>query len=267
MNGAMQARVAIVTGGSSGIGLETARALRARGVKVYALSRRPAEGEHVCCDVADPAAASAAVAEVLRREGRVDILVNCAGMGISGAFEYTDPADAARILEVNVLGMSNVLRAVLPAMRAQRSGRVVNVSSVAAVAPIPFQAWYSASKAAVNALSMAVANEVAPWNVSVVAVMPGDTRTGFTAARRKSAAGDDVYGGRIARSVAKMERDERGGMSAAEAGRRVARIALDRRTPPQVSLGLTYKGCAMLAKLLPARAVRFLLRALYGETR
>ena len=265
MNGAMQAQVAIVTGGSSGIGLETARALRARGVKVYALSRRPAEGEHVCCDVADPAAASAAVAEVLRREGRVDILVNCAGMGISGAFEYTDPADAARILEVNVLGMSNVLRAVLPAMRAQRSGRVVNVSSVAAVAPIPFQAWYSASKAAVNALTMAAANEVRPWGIAVISVMPGDTRTGFTASRRKFEDGDGVYGGRIARSVQKMERDEEDGMTAQAAGQKIAKIALSRSRRPVQSLGLTYKACAMLAKFLPARAVRFLLAVLYGR--
>ena len=261
----MRKTVAIVTGGSSGIGLETARALRARGAAVYALSRRPAEGEHFCLDVADFAAVRAAVEEVLAREGRIDILVNCAGMGISGALEFTPEEDARRLMEVNVIGLSNAMRAVFPAMRRQRSGRVVNVSSVAAVAPIPFQAWYSASKAAVNALTMAAANEVRPWGVDVVAVMPGDTRTGFTAARKKTAAGDDVYGGRIARSVEKMERDEAGGMSAAEAGRRIANIALRRAAPPVSSLGLGYKACAMLAKLLPARAVRALLRALYAR--
>ena len=128
---------------------------------MYALSRWPAEGEHLCCDVSDalrkrPRGGD----EVLAREGRIDLLVNCAGMGISGAMEFTPDADARRLMEVNVLGVSNALCAVLPAMRAQRSGRIVNISSVAAVAPIPFQAWYSASKAAVNALTMAAANEV-----------------------------------------------------------------------------------------------------------
>ena len=257
----MKPTIAIVTGGSSGIGLETARALRARGVTVYALSRRPAEGEHLCCDVSDAQAVRAAVDEVLAREGRIDLLVNCAGMGISGAMEFTPDADARRLMEVNVLGVSNALCAVLPAMRAQRSGRIVNISSVAAVAPIPFQAWYSASKAAVNALTMAAANEVRPWGIAVIS----DTRTGFTASRRKFEAGDGVYGGRIARSVQKMERDEEGGMTAQAAGQKIAKIALSRSRRPVQSLGLTYKACAMLAKFLPARAVRFLLAVLYGR--
>lgn len=261
----MKSTIAIVTGGSSGIGLETARALRARGVTVYALSRRPAEGEHLCCDVSDAQAVRAAVDEVLAREGRIDLLVNCAGMGISGAMEFTPDADARRLMEVNVLGVSNALCAVLPAMRAQRSGRIVNISSVAAVAPIPFQAWYSASKAAVNALTMAAANEVRPWGIAVISVMPGDTRTGFTASRRKFEDGDGVYGGRITRSVQKMERDEEGGMTAQAAGQKIAKIALSRSRRPVQSLGLTYKACAMLAKFLPARAVRSLLAVLYGR--
>ena len=195
-------KVAIVTGGTSGIGLETLLALEKAGVTAYALSRHPAEGvkNHVVCDVSDEASVRLAVGEVIRREKRVDILVNCAGFGISGAVEYTDPAEARRQIDVNLFGTDRVNRAVLPVMRAQGGGRIVCVSSVAAVAPIPVQAWYSVSKAGINALVMAMSNEVKSFGVSVCAVMPGDIKTGFTAARQKSSAGDEAYGGRIARS-------------------------------------------------------------------
>ena len=142
----------------------------------------------------------------------------------------------------------------------QRSGRIVNISSVAAVAPIPFQAWYSASKAAVNALTMAAANEVRPWGIAV-AVMPGDTRTGFTAARKKKTATAST----AAASPARCRRwsATRGGMTAQAAAK--SRRSRSPQPPPGQSLGLTYKACAMLAKFLPARAVRALLRALYAR--
>ncbi len=94
----------------------------------------------------------------------------------------------------------------------------MNLSSVAAVAPIPFQTYYSASKAAVNAYTMALANEVRPFGITVCAVQPGDIATGFTSAREKSQAGDQAYNGRIGRSVARMEHDETAGMSPASAG-------------------------------------------------
>ena len=118
---------------------------------------------------------------------------------------------AKRQLEVNFWGMVRTTKAVLPVMRAQRSGRIVNTSSVAAVTPIPFQTYYSVSKAAINSFTMSVGNEVRPYGIRISAVMPGDTRTGFTDARARSFAGDNAYGGRISRSVAKMEKDERGG--------------------------------------------------------
>ena len=261
-------KIAIVTGGTGGIGLEVVRALAERGAKVYAFSRRAPEGfgfPHVACDVSDGGAVRRAVDGVLAAEGRIDILVNCAGFGISGAFECTDPADAKRLLDVNLFGMSHAIQAVLPAMRSQGAGRIVNVSSVAAVAPIPFQAWYSISKAAVNALTMAVASEVRPFGVTVCAAMPGDVRTGFTAAREKSALGDDVYAGRIARSVGRMERDEANGMSAAAVGRRVARLAWKRRVPPLTTLGLSYKACALMIRLLPSRTLRAVLAEMYAR--
>ena len=150
-------------------------------------------------------------------------------------------------------------------MRAQGGGRIVNVSSVAAVTPIPFQAWYSVSKAGLNAYTLALANEVKPFGISVCAVLPGDIRTGFTAARDKSAVGDDIYGGRIGRSVAKMEKDEQNGMSAAFAGRQIAKIALKKRVKPHYVIGLSYRCLVFLDRLLPGELVRRLLYLLYAR--
>ena len=112
-------KVAIVTGGTSGIGLAAVNALRARGCTVYALSRH---GDMVC-DVADEESARAAVQAVLEKEGRIDILVNCAGFGISGAAELTPLETAKKQLDVNLFGTANMVNAVIPAMRAQGGGR------------------------------------------------------------------------------------------------------------------------------------------------
>ena len=183
----MSNRVAIVTGGTSGIGRATALALKEAGCTVYELSRRAqgVEGlHHIVADVTKEETVRAAVAEIMAREGRIDILVNNAGVGISGAVEFTDTADAKALFDVNFFGMVNMNRAVAPLMRAAGRGRIVNLSSVAAPVPIPFQAYYSATKAAVNAYTMALANELRPFGVTVCAVMPGDIHTGFTAARR-----------------------------------------------------------------------------------
>ena len=112
---------------------------------------------------------------------------------------------------------------------------------------------------------MSLANEVRPYGVRVCCVMPGDIRSGFTAARRKSAVGDDVYSGRIARSVARMERDEQNGMAPERAGRFIARLALKRRPRPYNTIGFLYKGCVLLSKILPGPLIRFILEQMYAK--
>ena len=261
-------KVAIVTGGSSGIGRCTAAQLSHAGCRVYELSRheKPAEGvTHMTVDVTDEQQVAAAIADILKREGRIDILVNNAGFGISGAAEMTDSADSHAQLELNLFGMDNATRAVLPAMRRQGNGRIVCMSSVAAVLPIPFQLWYSVSKAAINAYVLALQNEVRPFGITVCAVMPGDISTGFTDARCKSSAGDDVYSGRIERSVAVMEKDERGGMRPEQAGAFVARVALRKKSRPFLSIGPAYKAASVAAKLLPRRLSNWIVGQIYAK--
>lgn len=261
-------RVAVITGGSSGIGLCTAKALAEAGCRVYELSRRDSDVPgitHIRCDVTSDEQVNSAVETIMGAEGKIDILINNAGYGISGAVEFTDTEAARRLFDVNFFGMVRMNRAVLPLMRKAGSGRIVNLSSVAAPCSIPFQTYYSATKAAVNDYTMALANEVKPFGITVCAVMPGDIRTGFTAARQKSIEGDDIYGGRIGRSVAGMEKDEQTGMAPEKAGKFIAGVALSRSRKPLRTIGIPYQCAVFLTKILPARFLNFLIGKLYAK--
>ena len=264
----METKIALVTGGSSGIGRCTAAALRDAGCKVYEFSRRniPIEGvRHIGVDVTDEASIATAIGQIVAEESRIDILVNCAGNGISGAVEFTELRDAKAQFEVNFFGMVNVNKAVLPVMRRQGGGRIVNISSVAAVAHIPFQTYYSASKAAIESYTCCLANEVKPFQIQVTCVQPGDISTGFTDARRKSAAGDDVYQGRITRSVAGMEKDEQNGMKPETAGKYIAKIALKKQVKPIYTLVIGYKCLSTLCKILPCRLRNWIGGLMYAR--
>ena len=262
-------KVCIITGGTSGIGLATARAMHDAGYRVYELSRREAGTDcavHIQADVTKEDTLRSAVDFVLAHEDHIDVVINNAGFGISGAVEFTDTEDAKALFDVNFFGMVNLNRAVVPLMRQAGRGRIVNLSSVAAPVPIPFQTYYSATKAAVNAYTMALANELRPFGVTVCAVMPGDIHTGFTAARRKIGEGDDIYHGRISRSVARMEHDEETGMDPARAGAYIARVALRAGSRhPLYAIRFDYKFFTFLAKILPARFLNWLIFLLYGR--
>ena len=262
-------KVAVVTGGTSGIGRATALALKDAGCTVYELSRRAqgVEGlHHISADVTREESVRAAVEQIMAREGRIDILVNNAGFGISGAVEFTSTEEAKSLFDVNFFGMVNMNRQVVPIMRRAGHGRIVNLSSVAAPVPIPFQTYYSATKAAVNAYTMALANELRPFGITVCAVQPGDIHTGFTAARVKTMAGDDVYQGRIGRSVQRMEHDEQTGMDPAKAGAYIAKVALRERSHhPLYAIRADYKFFVFLSKILPAQALNRLIYAIYAK--
>ena len=263
----MSDRICLVTGGSSGIGRQTVRILSSRGLRVYEFSRRDPDGPqcatHITVDVTDERSVAQAVDRIVAEHGRIDLVINCAGYGISGAVEFTDSADAKKQFDVNFFGMVNVNKAVIGHMRKRRSGRIVNISSLAALFPIPFQAFYSASKAAMNSYSCALANELKPFNISVCAIQPGDIATPFTRNREKSCAGDAEYAGVIGRSVARMERDERRGMTAETAARLIADIALKPSVKPLYVIGLENKTLSVLQKILPVSLVNFAIGKVY----
>ena len=259
-------KTAIVTGGTSGIGKAAALALKNDGWTVYELSRRLTGTEginHITADITDESGVAAAVEQVVSAEGHIDLVVNNAGFGISGAVEFTDTEDAKRLFDTDFFGMVRINRLIIPIMRKQGGGKIINISSVAAPIPIPFQTYYSAAKAAVNSYTMALANEVRPFKIGVCAVQPGDIKTGFTSARQKNTLGDDVYGGRIARSVCRMERDEQNGISPEVIGSLTAKIARKKRVKPLYTAGISYKFFIFLVHILPANILNRLVHSLH----
>jgi len=179
--------VALVTGASSGIGRAAARALAEAGFEVVGTSRNaakvpPADGvRFLDLDVASDASVHAVVGQVIERFGRIDVLVNNAGVGSAGAAEESSVAQDQRVFDVNVFGVIRMTKAVLPHMRARGSGRIINISSVLGFLPAPYAASYAATKHAIEGYSESVDHEVREYGVRVLLVQPAYTKTGFDA--------------------------------------------------------------------------------------
>ncbi|MDW5532019.1 oxidoreductase [Azospirillum lipoferum] len=176
--------VALVTGASSGIGYAAARALRAAGFDVFGTSRHTtAEGPDgvtmLPCDVTDDASVAALVDEVLDDAGRIDLLVNNAGVGLFGGAEESSLAQAQALFDVNMFGVIRLTNAVLPIMRRQKSGRIVNLSSAHGFIPAPYFALYAATKHAVEGYSQSLDHELRTLGIRVALVEPAYTRTSF----------------------------------------------------------------------------------------
>ena len=203
--------IAIVTGASSGIGEATAHTLLKSGYTVYAAARRvermqglaAAGAKLLQLDVTDEASMLAAVQRVLSDTGgRVDVLVNNAGYGSYGALEDVPLAEARRQMEVNVFGLARMTQLVLPAMRAHKSGTIVNISSIAGKVSMPLSAWYHTTKFAVEGLSDCLRMEVKPFGIRVVIIEPGAIATEFAGPATEGmekASGHTAYAGQAKR--------------------------------------------------------------------
>lgn len=179
--------IAIVTGASSGIGKVTTHALQQAGYQVFGTSRKAATQYNdngitmLACDVTDEVSVQNMVAEVMKQAGRIDLLVNNAGVGLLAAAEESTTAQAQALFNVNVFGITRVNNAVLPIMRKQGVGRIINISSILGLIPAPFNALYASTKHAVEGYSESLDHEVRTFGVRVVLVEPGVTRTAFEA--------------------------------------------------------------------------------------
>jgi NAD(P)-dependent dehydrogenase (short-subunit alcohol dehydrogenase family) len=221
--------VVLITGASSGFGRATATLLSARGMRVYGTSRKPAKSRlpyaMVRMDVGDDASVRAAIDGIVADAGRIDVAVNNAGIEVSGSVEDTSIEEAKLQLETNFFGTVRVIQAVLPHMRERRAGKIINVSSLAGLVGMPFQAFYSASKFAVEGLTEGLRLELAPFGVHVVLVEPGDFRTEMTAHRiiaRRSEGG--AYAAQFRRTLGVYVDSETGGADPMLFARTVERI-------------------------------------------
>jgi NAD(P)-dependent dehydrogenase (short-subunit alcohol dehydrogenase family) len=206
-------------------------------------------------DVDDDQSVADGVREVVGERGRIDALVACAGWGLAGAVEQTPIAEAKAQLETNFWGAVRVVQAVLPTMRRQGSGRIVLISSIGGVIGIPFQAFYSASKFAMEGYGEALAYEVAPFGIHVSLVQPGNVRTDFTQNRRHVApADDDPYVKTAAKAVGIMEHDEANGVPPDKVAIAIEKLLNSARPRRRVSVGKVGERVGIPAKrLLPYR--------------
>ncbi|MBR1792925.1 MAG: SDR family oxidoreductase [Bacteroidales bacterium] len=223
-------KVIIITGASSGFGKSAAELLSHRGHTVYGISRREIEITGVnslALDVRDKEAIQQNLKAIAEKEGRVDVLINNAGMGIGGALELASTEEIDVQMGTNFMGCVNMCQAVLPYMRQQGCGRIINVSSIGGVMGLPYQGFYSASKFAIEGFSEALSAEVKRFGIQVCLVEPGDFATGFTASRRNSEVTlkDPDYGPVFRHSLHLIEKEENGGLKPEKMAQRLAKIA------------------------------------------
>lgn len=257
-------KIVLLTGGSSGIGLATAQLLMNKGYRVYSGSRRGG-GEArksdnggeiipVQMDVNDEKTVKNVVEQIIAENGQLYAVISNAGNGIAGSIEDTSSDEAKYQLETNFFGSVKVIQACLPVFRKQGFGKIIAVTSVAAVIPIPFQAFYSAGKAAMQLFMEALAMEVKPFGIHCCTVLPGDTKTDFTSARKYTDASSNQaspYYKRMKTGVEKMEKDEQNGMSPQVIAKAIVRQIERKTMQPRLIPGLQYKAICILSSLLP----------------
>jgi len=252
----------LITGGSSGIGEACARHLAEQGCTVFAAARSlsdesfPGEAEvhGLSMDVTDEASVTRGIERVVEVSGRLDAIVNCAGFGIAGAIEATSIDEAKEQFDTNFFGTMRVCRAALPVLRRQRSGAIVNVSSIAGRIGLPFQGLYSATKFAIEGLTEALRMELKPFGIRVSLIEPGDFRTGFTASRRR-VDGDlgGAYRATTDRALAAAESDELNGSAPERVARLLLRILRDPSPRLRYTVGpLSQRLSVAVKPLLPS---------------
>ena len=251
--------VAIVTGASGGIGEATAWALAQVGYRVFGTSRKAPQSkssgvEYLVCDVTSDGSVEAAVRDVLAKAGRIDLLVNNAGVGLLAGAEESSLEQAKSLFDVNLFGVIRTTKAVLPAMRRQRAGRIVNISSVMGLIPAPYMALYAASKHALEGYSESLDHEVRNAGVRVALVEPAYTQTSFESNLVQADQPLEEY--EFARSnAAAVMRDV---MKKADSPDLVARAVLKAATAanprPRYTAGGLARQVSLLRRFVPASA-------------
>lgn len=251
-------QVVLVTGASSGIGNACATYLGKKGYRVYGTSRDPRKYdkkadeffELLRMDVSDEASVKEAVGALLSKEGRIDLVVNNAGTGIAGSVEETTDAEARKQFDTNFFGALNVIRAVLPQMRRQQSGKIINISSVAGKTGIPFQSMYAASKHAIEGLTESLRLEIRPFKVQACLIEPGDFETGFTAARTMIVAATEAspYRECCGRAMEVQVHDETHGHKPIAIAKLIAKLAAKKKLRVRYTIGPFIERFALVAK-------------------
>ena len=261
--------VVLITGISSGFGLETARLLVQEGHSVYGTVRRTVEPlpqvNYIQLDVRDREAVERAVDDIVGKEGRIDVLVNNAGMGIGGPLEFATEEEVRLQMDTNFMGLVHCVDAVLPHMRQQKSGKIIALSSIGGLMGLPFQGFYSASKFAIEGYCEALRLETKSFGIQVVVLRPGDFATGFTGSRKKvtNEAALEAYP-IFKTAIEKVEHDENGGLKPIVLAQKISKI-IKKKNPHNgyVVASLEQKLSVFLKRIMPAKWFARILGSYY----
>ena len=264
-------QVILITGISSGFGKVTAEMLAAEGHKVYGTVRKKSQADtsvnYLTMDLTDIDSIKSAVSVVLEKEGRIDILINNAGMHAGGSVE-TSPVEHIKLqMDTNFLGMVHLIREVLPVMRQQGGGTIINLSSVMGLIALPFQAFYSACKFAIEGFSEALRMEIKRFNIKVIVINPGDFHTSNTANRRNFMAPrviNDPYYEQFEKTLAIIEKDETNGWEPVLLARKIVNI-VECKNPRQsyIIASFEQKLAVVLKYILPGKIFSWILEDHY----
>lgn len=271
-----QQQVILLTGGSAGIGKETATLLMNQGYIVYSASRRLAENQQskfglgkiiaAQMDVTDESSIQKIIDKIMVEQGRIDAVICNAGNGIAGSIEETSNEEVRFQMETNFFGTVNTIHAVLPIMRKQQLGRIITTGSIASFIPIPYQAFYSASKSAVKIYTHALAIEMKPFNIQCCCILPGDAKTDFTAARKFTKASmseNSPYKERMNKAVETMANDEQNGMLPENISYVILHQLKKKKMNPVAIPGVQYKLIDFGFRILPTSFMLFVVGKLY----
>ena len=262
-------KVILITGASSGFGKAIAERLAAKGNIVYGTSRKEKEDKNIrflVVDVRDRQTIDNAVNHIVKESGRIDVVVNNAGMGIGGSLELATNEEIELQMGTNFRGCVNVCQSVLPIMREQGGGQIINLSSIGGVMGLPYQGFYSASKFAIEGFTEALAAEVRGFGIKVSMVEPGDFATNFTARRVNSEATSQnaSYSQSFARSLSIIEKEENGGLKPEILAKKIEKI-INTRHPRlrYVVANLEQKLSVLLKRIIPGNWMVSILRNYY----
>lgn len=261
-------RVAIVVGGSSGIGRETALKLSARGFRVFNISRTPFRGERVrtiTADAAQEGELTKAIASAGEETGALDLLVYSAGFSMAAPVEYAGSGDYRYLFEVNYFGAIEAIRAATPYLK-RRGGRVILVGSLGGEMPIPYDGFYSSSKAALQMLARECDMELRPQGIRVSALLPGGTATDFTFNRRVYGEEENKnYASAVKKASAALANMEQGGENPSLVAAAILRLAEKKNPPPVCSVGGKFALVRFMNKVLPERVTDWALRKKFNQ--
>jgi NAD(P)-dependent dehydrogenase (short-subunit alcohol dehydrogenase family) len=264
-------KIILISGISSGFGKETARLLAENGHIVYGTVRSNTLSDtlvhYLTMDLTDTASIKNAVSAVVEKEGRIDVLINNAGMHTGGPVE-TSPLENIRLqIETNFLGMVSLIREVLPHMRNQRGGTIINFSSIGGLMGLPFQSYYSASKFAIEGFSEALRMEVNKFNIKIILINPGDFHTSNSANRRNYLAPtgtDDPYREQFEKTLNVIEKDEANGWPPEMLAKTIVKIIATQNPRQRYIIGSFEQKLAVALKyLLPGKLFRLILQDHY----